>query len=1182
MSSSTPPEALRRIEKCQKTGNPKLDLSSCGLTEVPREIMDLIWLREIDFFNNQINKIEGLNTLSNLTELRFSVNRIEEIENLEALASLTRLILDNNQIGEIENIESLTNLTELDLSFNKISEIKNLERQVVLLELYLHSNKLFEIKNLDQLTVLTKLNLGSNQISEIKNLDRLVNLTELDLRSNQINEIKNLDQLRVLTLLNLSVNKISEIKNLDKLSKLLDLDFFGNQISEIKNLDQLAELNLLSFSSNYISEIKNLDYLIRLEEIDFFGNEISKIEKLEKLSGLRRLHISSNKISEIENLEELNELTHLSLNQNQISEIKNLDKLVKLTHLKLNRNKINEIKGLDKLSELTVLSLYRNKISSIFSGLSISMLKKIKEIDLSNNPIKGTTITDWKSPKAILGYLQSLEDNQVTNYHLKVNIIGEGRIGKTQLLKYWKEGGIYQANEPETHGTLTTQFKIPGTEYKATIWDFGGQSYHHGFHHVFLRPNDFNLVLWRNVLKKEPDYGYWLGTARSFSLPKNNEYITAPLLLVQNVWSEMDIPDQEPTYLPDWVAFPDNQKMQKYRVALGDVFVIDVKNLHRKDELWKARHDYFEGSLYQKMIFHTRIILPTISKKWLAIKEELDQNPIHEITLQKEDFRKKYAHDFDEAALAGLLDYLEFTGNIIKFPKPSSLANYVFPNPPALSDWIYNTVLNKKLVSASEGILDFKTLEKKIGEEEAMIFREIMDEFSLLFIEEDNKDHLVIPQFLPENNNTFKRLILDLIPYSFCLRFADFFHESRIFQFISEYGFYADDKTSYWRYGLVFTIDKVNALVYYDQKKRIVFVHLENKKGRIRIAQDIFDFFAIKVTRTHYSGKRLSQLSKEYDASTSTIVSFLNEQGFEIEYNPNFRLPIEAEALLDSKFQKCKPKPVSFVANSSELMKRILFIGSGYANTREKIDLNNLIEGAQLSTNQKSYIDIKETLEKNTDDIPIGFNVEDQRPIKLDNLTLNLLGMVNQKLPKVFISYSRQDLAFKDELKMHLSILERYDLLKAWSCEEIQAGTWDSQIQTELEEADVIVYMVSQNFMASGYIMEQEVAKGIKMVQENPDKKIICVLVRNCLWKRWSFMEERFKDVLEKDGKEVFSTDLSKYQFLPYHQYKNQEGVAVREEIVALEEWGRYPYHVSSVAFTQVADRILTEVIRRN
>uniref|UniRef100_UPI003593F376 toll/interleukin-1 receptor domain-containing protein n=1 Tax=Persicitalea sp. TaxID=3100273 RepID=UPI003593F376 len=248
---------------------------------------------------------------------------------------------------------------------------------------------------------------------------------------------------------------------------------------------------------------------------------------------------------------------------------------------------------------------------------------------------------------------------------------------------------------------------------------------------------------------------------------------------------------------------------------------------------------------------------------------------------------------------------------------------------------------------------------------------------------------------------------------------------------------------------------------------------------------------------------------------------------------------------------------------------------------RNKINPEELIEGAQLSINREDYIDIKETLQNNTNDFPVGICVESRKRIKLDNLTLNLLGMINQKLPQVFISYSRKDLKYKDELKAHLNILERYGLLNTWSCEEIQAGTWDSQIQTELEKADVIVYMVSQNFMASGYIMEQEVAKGIKLVQENPEKKIMCVLVRDCNWQRWSFMEDKFKDMLEKDGKEFSSKDLSKYQFLPYHQYKNELNEPIREEIVALEKWGRQHYDMPSVAFTQIADRILSEVTRR-
>jgi hypothetical protein len=54
-----------------------------------------------------------------------------------------------------------------------------------------------------------------------------------------------------------------------------------------------------------------------------------------------------------------------------------------------------------------------------------------------------------------------------------------------------------------------------------------------------------------------------------------------------------------------------------------------------------------------------------------------------------------------------------------------------------------------------------------------------------------------IPQYLPEVEHSFKKVILDIIPFTFSLIFPDFIHEGRIFQFISKYGEYALDKTSF-------------------------------------------------------------------------------------------------------------------------------------------------------------------------------------------------------------------------------------------------------------------------------------------------------------------------------------------------------------------------------------------------
>ncbi len=1003
MSSTTSPEALRRIEECRTTRKPKLDLSECDLAEVPSELVDLVWMKNLN--------------------------------------------LSKNQISEIKNLDALTALTELDLSYNEISQTKGLDALTALTELDLSGNRISEIKKLGPLTALTGLNLSYNQISEIKNLDALTALTGLDLSFNQISEIKNLNTLSALTELYLSENKVSEIKNLDALTALTKLDLSFNQISEVKNLDALTALMELQISDNEISEVKNLDALTNMTELWLSGNKITS------------------------------------------------------------------------LSGLTIELL--------------SKLEKLKFIDLSDNPIEGTTIIDWSSLKAIQGYLESQQDTLVPNYHLKVNIIGEGRIGKTQLFKYWSKQR-YKANQEATHGTLTTTLDIPQSNYKATVWDFGGQAYHHGFHHVFLRPNDFYLVLWRNDPEKKPDYGYWLGTARNFSQPSKQGHL-APVALVQNVWTETDDKEESTTHQADEVVFPDSQKMEKYGVTLDDVFVIDIKQLRAKAGPWKVRHDYFRNSVYQKMIEHARKLLPEVSEKWLRIKEKLDENPIKEINLTKEAFHEQYVPEFDEAALAGLLDYLEFAGNIIKFPRPSSLSDYVFPDPPKLSAWIYGTVLNKKMLEKNNGIIKYSSIQEKIGEDKAKIFLGIMEEFNLMFTEKGNDDNLVIPQFLPENNNSFKRLILELIPYSFCLRFADFFHESRIFQFISEYGEYADDKTSYWRYGLVFTIDHVNALVYYNQEERTVFVHLENKKGRIQIAQRVFNYFTKRVI-----------------AQGNFVLTSLHSVNPGPDYEPS----------------------MEEVERSNAFLK---FIGE---RMKRRLIPEDLIEGAQLSINREDYIDIKETLRNNTDDFPIGICVKSRKRIKLDNLTLNLLGLMTQQYPKVFISYSNKDYDFTDKLKTQLKFLESYGLLKAWSCEEIQAGTWHSQIQNELAEAEIIVYMVSSDFLASDYIMNQEIAKGIKMAEAG-EAKIICVLVRDCLWDQWSFIEKMFQTSLTDGETEVSSKDLSKYQFLPYHKSKTVEGVTRERKMLALEEWGRHPNDVASVAYKQIAKQILDAATRK-
>ncbi|MFY7938628.1 MAG: leucine-rich repeat protein, partial [Flavobacterium sp.] len=1221
---ATSNKALELIKLCNDNRNTELDLSDCQLQEIPQEINDFYWLKTLYLNNNKIEKISNLEKLVNLEELKINSNKISKIQGLEALSRLTFLDLYENQIEVIENLESLSELKFLGFPNNNISKIQGLSHLKKLSKLWLDSNQIQSIEGLDTLENLTVLGLRNNRIANISGLKNLIKLDILSLAENVIHRIENLENLTQLhtlylwgnpikriqgldaliniSILYLSSNQIEKIEGLDKLVNVKELYLHNNQIVEIEGLNKLKRLSILSLGSNHIEVIKGLEKIQNVTSLNLAGNLISRIENIYYLKKLITLNLNANKINNIEGLKGLNKLSTLALGSNNISKIDGLDgldnlkelylqenmvsKIENINHLKslsvlvINRNFVLKIEGIESLKKLSALHLMDNKINEEYLlNTNINFIKRLKILTLEGNPIKSLPAESLNNVMAIIGYLKSKQERQVPNKFLKVNIIGEGRIGKTQLFRFLNKQK-YLSKSDETHGTNTMVYKIPKKEYSIQIWDFGGQSYHHGFHKVFIRPKDFNLVLWCSKDTQDPNYPYWLGTARNYSPD-------SPILLVQNVWEITNFTDEKTIFKPHSIIYPDSQKLQTYKIGLDSVFAINVKALQQKVEHWKIQNDYFLNSFHQKIIQYSEQIetFKEVSERWIKIKEALDLKPIDDLYLTKDDFKKKYAKNFDNTRFETLLFYLEFTGNILYFSNNRELNEYIFPNPPQLSHWIYNEILNKRFKNNNNGVLDFEQLILSIGEEKAFLFREIVESFNLLFEEKDNENHLVIPQFLPEQNHVFKDYLLELIPMSFCIRFEDFINEGKIFQFISEYGQYANEKTSYWRYGILFSKNDIKALVYYENTNRTISVHIENKKGRLDIAQEIFDFFVIKQEITNYRGKRLSLIAKKIGVSISKIVEVLKKRKYEIPLDPNYRIPLELESELYNEFtntsninKQVNQEDNSFFktfAKNQSISESELFNSLNEATLkRKKISSEHIVEGSQLSTNNKSnFIDIKSTINQNKDGMNIGFCIINNQIIKLDYLAINLLGMENHKLPKVFISYNRKDLEFKDELRSHLSILERYDLLKAWTCDEIKAGKWDKQIQTELEEADIIVYMISHNFMSSDYIMEKEVKKGIQLIEQNPNKKIICVLVGECMWNSWAFLEEKFKEI--KGGRDTFSEsmDLSSFQFLPYHQYKNNLGVAVKEEIVALEQWGRNHYEVRNVAFKQIVSK---------
>ena len=81
----------------------------------------------------------------------------------------------------------------------------------------------------------------------------------------------------------------------------------------------------------------------------------------------------------------------------------------------------------------------------------------------------------------------------------------------------------------------------------------------------------------------------------------------------------------------------------------------------------------------------------------------------------------------------------------------------------------------------------------------------------------------------------------------------------------------------------------------------------------------------------------------------------------------------------------------------------------------------------------------------------------------------------------LFYSYSHKDEAFREELETHLAILRRRGVISEWHDRKIDPGDeWRKEISTQLDEANVILLLVTPDFMASDFCYETELERALE------------------------------------------------------------------------------------------------------
>ncbi|NQU51997.1 MAG: leucine-rich repeat domain-containing protein [Bacteroidetes bacterium] len=244
------------FEKNIKNKDVTLFLDNYNLTEIPKEIAELYWLKDLHLRNNQIKSIEHLSNLKKLEGLNISGNNIEDISGLSGLKELRILDISNNKIKDISSLNKHSKLERLQIEGNYIQKLDGLEECQSLKVLNARSNQIKDLTKIRNLKKLNVLNINNNLVSSLNGLEDLEELTLLEAHANTITNTNALINKPNLKSLNLSNNKLQSLDNCIEFKNVKRLDLSYNSIENIENSESLTLIQFIDLNNNGIRDLE--------------------------------------------------------------------------------------------------------------------------------------------------------------------------------------------------------------------------------------------------------------------------------------------------------------------------------------------------------------------------------------------------------------------------------------------------------------------------------------------------------------------------------------------------------------------------------------------------------------------------------------------------------------------------------------------------------------------------------------------------------------------------------------------------------------------------------------------------------------------------------------------------------------------------------------------------------------
>ncbi len=711
--------------------------------------------------SNQISDTSFLRGLKQLQSLDLSVNQINDYSFLQGLTQLQSLYLIGNQISDTSFLKGLTQLQSLNLHYNLISDASFLKGLKQLHSLDLSSNEISDASFLKGLKQLHSLDLSYNQISDVSFLKGLKQLYSLSLSHNQISDVSFLKGLKQTKVLDLSYNQIIKVHFLKELPQIEALNLSYNRISDVSFLKRLMQLKALNLFNNQISDVSFLHELIRLKALSLSENKISDIPFLQGLKQLETLDLSYNQISDA-SLKGLIKLKTLNLSKNQISDVSFLKDLKQLQALYLRHNQISDVSFLKDLKQLQSLDLRHNQISEL-TWNTLCKLEKLNSLKLSGNPIENIPQEILSANyflESIRNYLEDLEKGKSKNKILKLIFIGNGNVGKTQIVSRLseQENFVFNRQHDSTHAIALLRRDFEGVELQ--MWDFAGQDIYHATHRLFMQTRAlFVLVwdweneqkpfhLWQGKNYKNEKLLYWLEYAKCFGQD-------SPILVLQN---KVDTPEDAQKGLMQRTR----QYYQKHYPIL-DFVQVSAKTGRGFATLEDILEEKLEGASSLQAFLNQEL-----PDSWIAVRsaiESLQGQGQGQKTMEFVEFKTICTKHAVVKSATTICTYLHDTG--VLYRKSNYFNGKIILNQSWVIEAIYK-ILNRtgaitEILTSNQGKLNYRHLCKIWGthsDVEKKLFIDFMLSTELCFetTEKENEweykplkeRSFVVPTFLPK------------------------------------------------------------------------------------------------------------------------------------------------------------------------------------------------------------------------------------------------------------------------------------------------------------------------------------------------------------------------------------------------------------------------------------------------